>query len=104
MNIIIHRGANQIGGCITEITTDGAKIFIDFGSNLPGSKKKELNPEQIADMTSGADAIFYTDENVLLMIDRFADVLYDLDGHDVVQILFSEVLFRRRKDALDAAG
>ena len=60
MNIIIHRGANQIGGCITEITTDGAKIFIDFGSNLPGSKKKELNPEQIADMTSGADAIFYT--------------------------------------------
>ena len=45
MNIIIHRGANQIGGCITEITTDGAKIFIDFGSNLPGSKKKELNPE-----------------------------------------------------------
>ena len=60
MNIIIHRGANQIGGCITEITTDGAKIFIDFGNNLPGSKKKELNPEQIADMTSGADAIFYT--------------------------------------------
>ena len=41
VTITIHRGANQIGGCITEIATDGAKIFIDFGSNLPGSKKKE---------------------------------------------------------------
>ena len=58
--ITIHRGANQIGGCITEIATEGAKIFIDFGSNLPGSKKKEFTQSQIADMTSGADAIFYT--------------------------------------------
>lgn len=33
MNITIHRGANQIGGCITEIATEKAKIFIDFGSN-----------------------------------------------------------------------
>ncbi len=60
MNITIHRGANQIGGCITEIATGGAKIFIDFGSNLPGSKKKEFTQSQIEDMTSGADAIFYT--------------------------------------------
>ena len=60
VTITIHRGANQIGGCITEIATDGAKIFIDFGSNLPGSKKKEYTQSQIADMTSGADAIFYT--------------------------------------------
>ena len=42
MKINIHRGANQIGGCITEISTDKAKIFIDFGSNLPGSENKEL--------------------------------------------------------------
>ena len=60
LNITIHRGANQIGGCITEIATEGTKIFIDFGSNLPGSKKQEFTQEQIADMTSGADAIFYT--------------------------------------------
>ena len=60
MKITIHRGANQIGGCITEIATENAKIFIDFGSNLPGSKKAELSPQKIADITSNADAIFYT--------------------------------------------
>ncbi len=60
MKITIHRGANQIGGCITEIATEKSKIFIDFGSNLPGSKKNELTPKNIADITSDADAIFYT--------------------------------------------
>lgn len=60
MNITIHRGANQIGGCITEIATESAKIFIDFGSNLPGSNKEEFTQKQIVDITSGADAIFYT--------------------------------------------
>ena len=34
INITIHRGANQIGGCITEIATTKAKIIIDLGSNL----------------------------------------------------------------------
>lgn len=60
MNIKIFRGANQIGGCITEISTDGCKILIDFGSNLPGSETKELSDEQIAKITANTDAIFYT--------------------------------------------
>lgn len=36
MNIKIHRGLDQIGGCITEISTDTSRVFIDFGQNLPG--------------------------------------------------------------------
>ena len=28
MKIIIHRGAHQIGGCITEIKSDDAKILL----------------------------------------------------------------------------
>ena len=60
MNITIHRGANQIGGCITEIASENAKIFIDFGSNLPGSQKEELKAEDVERMTVNADAIFYT--------------------------------------------
>ncbi len=60
MNITIHRGANQIGGCITEIATENAKIFIDFGSNLPGTQKEELKVEDVERMTANADAIFYT--------------------------------------------
>lgn len=36
MNITVHRGLNQIGGCITEISTDTSRVFIDMGQNLPG--------------------------------------------------------------------
>ena len=60
MNIVIHRGANQIGGCITEISTDKTKIIIDFGSNLPNREKAELTPTEIEKIAKDADAIFYT--------------------------------------------
>lgn len=35
MKIIIHRGINQIGGCVTEIKSRKSRILIDVGSNLP---------------------------------------------------------------------
>ena len=61
MNITIHRGAHQIGGCITEISTDGAKIIIDLGSNLPGVGVDDMaTDEAIARITHDADGIFYT--------------------------------------------
>lgn len=44
MKLTIHRGTNQIGGCITEIESGGYRIFIDFGEQLPGTEKKELQP------------------------------------------------------------
>lgn len=60
MNITIHRGANQIGGCITEISCDGCKLLIDFGSNLPGNQKAELTEKQVSDIVGNTDAVFYT--------------------------------------------
>ncbi len=36
MKITIHRGLEQIGGCITEISTATSRVFIDMGQNLPG--------------------------------------------------------------------
>ncbi len=36
MKIQFHRGLNQIGGCITEISTCSSRVFIDMGQNLPG--------------------------------------------------------------------
>lgn len=45
MNITIHRGLNQIGGCITEISTATSRILIDMGQNLPGNGEK-TTPEQ----------------------------------------------------------
>ena len=60
MKITIHRGANQIGGCITEIATKDAKIFIDLGSNLPGSDKTDYSADEVRRITADADAIFYS--------------------------------------------
>lgn len=45
MNIQIHRGLEQIGGCITEISTATSRIFVDMGQNLPGNGE-QTTPEQ----------------------------------------------------------
>lgn len=63
MKITIHRGINQIGGCITEISTKSTKILIDLGHNLPSKKKEEdpkANKEAIELLTEDCRAIFYT--------------------------------------------
>lgn len=64
MKIIIHRGTNQIGGCITEITSDSeTKILIDIGANLPdsqGIKKTEIELEGLTKGEPSFDAIFIT--------------------------------------------
>ena len=64
MNITIHRGINQIGGCITEIATANTRILIDLGQNLPDGDgnvvDKFANPRAIKKLTHNVDAIFYT--------------------------------------------
>jgi len=64
MKISIHRGINQIGGCITEIASDTTRILIDLGQNLPdgnGNVNDELaNQDAISKLTKGIDAILYT--------------------------------------------
>ena len=67
MKIKIHRGFDQIGGCITEIWTDSSRVFIDFGQNLP-SNGKTATPEEdtlmVADIIGNNEkehqAVFYT--------------------------------------------
>ena len=39
MNIIIHRGTHQIGGCVTEYEYEGWRLFVDYGEELPGGPK-----------------------------------------------------------------
>jgi|GEM_PF-2604830 len=64
MEITIHRGINQIGGCITEIVTKSSKILIDLGHNLPKGdnlvKDSKANKIAIEKLTKNCDAIFYT--------------------------------------------
>ena len=53
----IYQG-NQIGGCITVISTDNTKIVIDFGESLPGAqvvKNIEFDWEK-----ENVDAVFFT--------------------------------------------
>ena len=64
MKIHIHRGANQIGGCITEIqSSSGTRILIDLGHNLPGECQKEDEydvPDNLSALLEGVSAVIYT--------------------------------------------
>ncbi len=62
MQITIHRGTHQIGGCATEIATDRAQVFIDFGADLPG-EEAQTPPGPIPGLTSDGcpdSALFFT--------------------------------------------
>ena len=67
MNIKVHRGLDQIGGCITEIWTTTSRVFIDVGRNLPGCgelstpKEEEQLVESIfASNKKKYEAVFYS--------------------------------------------
>lgn len=51
MNIIIHRGQNQIGGSVIEISTENTRIIFDAGSNL--EEPKDVTPPEIEGLFFG---------------------------------------------------
>ena len=51
MNIKIHRGTHQIGGCVTEYEYNGWRLFVDYGEELPGGPKS--GDLQIEGLTHG---------------------------------------------------
>jgi len=65
MTITIHRGKDQIGGCITQITSQsGSSIIIDLGHNLPkGDKPCDDNfdkADNLATLLKGVTDVYYT--------------------------------------------
>ena len=52
MQIKVYRGTHHIGGCITEIKTDVARIIIDMGEELPSTNCK-IQGLKIDGVTSG---------------------------------------------------
>ena len=63
MEIKILKGTNQIGGCITEISTTKSKIIIDFGEDLPDEtkiKNEKITIEGLNHGPSTYDAVFIT--------------------------------------------
>ena len=55
-DIKVYNG-NQIGGCITVITSPEGKVMIDFGSNLPGAEGADLAFDWEAE---NVDAVLFT--------------------------------------------
>ena len=61
MNIQIHRGTHQIGGCVTEYEQDGWKLFVDYGEELPGGPKTgELKVEGLTHGDLSKSALLVT--------------------------------------------
>lgn len=58
MKITVHRGSNQIGGCVTEYESNGWKLFVDYGEQLPGApmsdKKLEIDGLTCGDLRKSA--------------------------------------------------
>lgn len=59
MRILIHRGRNQIGGSIVEVSTESTRIFLDVGVNLDDNKKNDFpNIEGLFSGEKRCDAVF----------------------------------------------
>ena len=44
MNLKFYKDTNRIGGGITEITSHGSRIILDFGSDLPNGENEAPEP------------------------------------------------------------
>ncbi|MEG1743766.1 MAG: MBL fold metallo-hydrolase, partial [Clostridia bacterium] len=80
MKIKVHRGTHQIGGCITEIATEKARILIDIGAELPSTKDIQDSEFYINGVTCGkkaCDEVFVTHYHGD-HIGMFGDVLADI--------------------------
>lgn len=63
LKVRIIKGTNQIGGCVTEIESEKARIIIDFGEDLDNNKNEPNNHIEIEGLTYGEpkyDAVFIT--------------------------------------------
>ncbi len=72
MKISIHRGIDQIGGCITEIAIEKSRIFIDLGQNLPdgdGNVNDDfVNLEAVREITEDFELHFTTKCNLIVFM------------------------------------
>lgn len=63
MEVRIIKGTNQIGGCITEITSGESKIIIDFGNDLDDTKES-FELEGLTFGKSRYNAVFITHSHI----------------------------------------
>jgi len=114
MTITFHRGLEQIGGCITEISTESSRVFIDMGRNLPGCGEK-LSPEEEASMVESIfasnpkqhEAVVYTHahEDHVGLFDEVPENVpqYMGEGGKLILLKKYELLKRRDEQQLKKA-
>lgn len=64
MNIIIHRGTNQIGGNCIEISSNDARIILDIGDELPEVNSSQENKRTIPNVPDLFTASSITDKSI----------------------------------------
>ena len=90
MKIKIIKGTNQIGGCITEITSEkGTKIMIDYGDNLDDKKQWIIPGLTIKDdLESKYDGVVITHSHkdhigCAALIKKEIPIYLDRDGKEI---------------------
>ena len=81
MNIIIHRGAHEIGGSCVELRTATSRLIIDFGLPLTDKQKGEIDAKSL----EGKPIQDLKREGILPAIEGF----YDCDEKKIDGILIS---------------
>ena len=109
MKIEIHKGLDQIGGCITEISTETSRVFIDMGSDLPGNGER-LTPEQEKALVEGLfaqnkklhEATIYTHghEDHVGLFDYVPKGIPQMIGEGAKEVLLAKYRLLCKKDRL----
>lgn len=61
MEVTVHRGTRQIGGCVVEVCAGGTRLLIDAGEDLPGPEGAPAPAADfLAPLTKGCDAVLFT--------------------------------------------
>lgn len=60
IRITVHRGSNQIGGCVTEYECRGFHLFVDYGEQLPGYEHAEMEIEGLTKGNVSNSALLIT--------------------------------------------
>ena len=77
MQIKIHRGINQIGGCITEIKSKKARILIDVGTNyINGKLYGDVDFDNVSDENNFVTSIhpYFYSKNLKEFTEKLARV------------------------------
>lgn len=111
MEIIVHRGTHQIGGCATEIRTKSTRILIDFGAELPDENgyvspdHLEIDGLNVGEPNFDAVLLTHYHGDHLGLITKIPDSIPIYLGRSAVEVhkCFAQRLAHRSPEGLEVA-